>query len=198
MSARRPRDPRRAIRLVVGGLLLLVGVVSALSALLVGPGDSFSPLFTTPAFALAVIGATVTRSTRDVSAPSTLILIVAALAPAGVLTLWLSMGTAAPVIVVVAQAIGVIAAVVGAAILTRGSRGRGFLTTVMVLLALGLLLGVGANAWPSATLAVVGVVVASAAAVVLAVVQLGVTMQPESGSSSSPSAHPAASKVTGG
>ncbi len=187
----------RMMRLVCGGALLVVGIVSALSALLVGAGDSFSPLFTTPLFALAVICVTIGPAALETDAATTAALVLAAVAPAATLAIRLATGEGSPAFVIAAQAVGIAAAVIGAIGLTRGLRARPLLITLMTLTAAGLVIGIGADVWPSPAAAVAGVAVAAFGAVALAVVILGLTVQHGTPDASA-STRPAASKVTGG
>lgn len=159
-----PRDRTKDALLLSGALLLIVGLVSALSAVLVGGDDSFSMLFTTPALLLAAISLTIWPASITDSPVASASAIVAAGAPFVSVILWISN---LPIAVMTVQILGAVAAVVAAVTITAGMRARGILIALIALLIIGMLAAAGAAAWTDPLVGRIGAGVAALAAILL-------------------------------
>ena len=161
---------------IAGTLVLIAGLLFGLSVALVGPGDSFTPLFAAPALLLAAIAITIWPAVLVDSAIGTAAVLIAALAPLVSLIVWIL--TDAPAAVAPVQIVGLVAAAVAAPALTAGRRSRAALIVLIVALAAGALLACGADAWAPDWVGVVGAALAALAAVLLGSVLLAaVTMR---------------------
>ncbi|WP_040163673.1 hypothetical protein [Microbacterium gorillae] len=149
-AAERSERTRLRARRATGVLLLIAGVMAALSAALVGTGDSLSALVIVPAVLLAAILLAVSPDARARTPLAAGSVLAAGLLPAATLTCWLITGESSDVLLRVLQGAGAVAVLLAACTLPRPGRGRVALAVLVVLFGFGVVILSAPVGWPVA------------------------------------------------